>query len=470
LYNYVHDIIFVLGRPGGMSGCSGITHAGQAETQSEGRRSHGMERVGVVTYQNRPDHLARLVEQIDGFKDLRPDDRVLLKPNLVMWDSIYPFPKYGVLTTSLVMEEMVRLLKEYGCAKISIGEGSIVDQGLGSNTKAAFAGLGYHRLREKYGVQLVDFNEGPFEQVEFDGYALDISSHARQTDFLINLPVLKTHSSTKVSLGLKNLKGCLHQQSKMFCHQKERALDSFISRLAMTLRPSLTLIDGIYALEKGPVINGRAYRADLLIASRDPYAADVAGVRLLGFNPDSIEHLRHYGELRGLSPADVEFVGENIDDNALPLEWDWSWLPDNSGPDAFARMGLQGIYFPKYDHTLCSTCSYLNNYLLLTLMGAYARHPFSDMEFLGGKDCLSQGGYSKTFLFGKCAARLNRDNDAITEAVAIRGCPPTKEEILEKLNLHGIKADDSTYAAYRESQFRRYRNSQVFREQDFQVV
>jgi uncharacterized protein (DUF362 family) len=386
-----------------------------------------------------------------------------------MWDSVYPYPKFGVLTTSLLVEEMVRLLKSYGYNNITIGEGSIVDRAFGSDTKAAFAGLGYHVLRDRYGVQLVDFNDGPFERVDFDGYQLDISSHVLETDFLVNMPVLKTHSNTKVSLGLKNLKGCLHTRSKMFCHHTELPLDGFVSRLAPAIQPALTVIDGIYALEKGPVVNGRAYRNNLIIASTDPFAADAVGAKVLGFEPSEIDHIREYGQMQGLSFDDVDVIGEKIEDVALPLSWDWTWLPDGSGPEAFGRLGMAGVYFPKYDNTICSGCSYLNNYLLVSLIGAYAQQPFSGMEFLGGKNCRSQGGYNKSFLFGKCAVELNKDNPLITEAVPLPGCPPAKEQILETLNLHGIRANDQAYADYRASIFKRYRNKAVFSEEHFQI-
>lgn len=426
-------------------------------------------RVSIVKFADRRESVAEAVERIAGLRNLRPDDRVLLKPNLVMWDSTYPYPKYGVLTSSLVMEEMVKLLKEYGCSKIAIGEGTIIDKGLGSDTKTAFAGLGYHKLRDRYGVTLLDFNEGPFESVDFDGYSLDVSSHVRNTDFFINMPVLKTHSSTKVSLGLKNLKGCLHARSKMFCHHAELSLDGFISRLAAAIRPALTVVDGIYALEKGPVMNGRAYRTDMILAANEPYAADAAGAALLGFHPDEIAHLHQYGRECGLSWHDVEVVGESIDDLARPLEWDWNWLSDDTGPEAFARQNITNIYFPKYDQSLCSGCSYLNTYLLVTLMGAHARQPFSNMEFLGGKNCRSRGGYDKSFLFGKCAIAANKDNAAVSQAIPIRGCPPSRESILEALKQNGIRANDRFYAEYRTTLYNRYRNQAVFAADHFRV-
>ncbi|MCW3490358.1 DUF362 domain-containing protein [Dethiobacter alkaliphilus] len=426
--------------------------------------------VSITRFSNDHSSIADAIGKINGFAKLHAGDRVLLKPNLVMWDRIYPFPKYGVLTTSVVMEGVVRALKEYGCTRIAIGEGAIVDKGLGSDTRAAFAGLGYHKLRDRYGVELVDFNDGPFVQTDFGGYSLDVAAHVLETDFLINLPVLKTHSNTKVSLGFKNLKGCLNVKSKMFCHHTELPLEGFVCALGERIKPALTLIDGIYALEKGPVVNGRAYRTDVLIASTDMFAADVAGARVLGFAPEDIAYLQQYAARYNRSFDDMEVIGEQIKDVAHSLEWDWAWLEDNSGPEAFIRQGIKGIHFPKYDNTICSGCSYLNNYLLIALMGAYAKAPFADMEFLGGKASRSKGGFAKTFLFGKCAIHANHNNPHISEAVPIKGCPPDIPRILETLTSQGIPADDRAYAAYRAALAKRYENREEYVEEHFSVM
>jgi uncharacterized protein (DUF362 family) len=368
-----------------------------------------------------------------------------------------------------VVEETVKLLSEMGCSRISIGESTIEDRELGSDTKNAFAGLGYGLLAKKYGVKLHDFNDGPFTKVDFGDYSLEISDHALAADFLINLPVLKTHSNTKVSLGFKNLKGCLRTKSKMFCHHRELPLDSFICRIGEKLSPQLTLTDGIYALEKGPAINGKAHRTDVLVASGDMFSADVTGAQLLGFAAGDILHLREYAASHGrpLDGSDTEVHGGSVEEYARPLEWDWKWQEDDSGPDAFKRLGITGLSFPKYDHTLCSACSYLNNLMLVSLIGAFKGEPFGGIEFLGGKNACSGGGFNKTFLFGSCAIRANRDNPHIRESVKIKGCPPTVSGILRALNDHGITADIEAYKLYRNSQAAKYCDQSGFMEDHF---
>lgn len=431
----------------------------------------GSRQVSLVKFNDQRASIRRAIEMCDGFKELDPAKKVLLKPNLVMWDEVLPFPKFGVITTALVVEETVRLLKEQGCNDITIAEAATEDKEINSGTLTAYRGMNYALLEKKYGVKLLDLNRGPFQKIDFDGFSLDIAVPILETDFMINLPVLKTHNSTRVSLGFKNLKGCLARRSKIFCHHPETPLNRFIQRLGERLAPALTLIDGIYALDRGPALNGTAHRADILIASRDMFSADVVGTMLLGMDPAEIGHLAEHAFRHDLplDGSNLEIKGEKLSDHKRQLKWDWGWLEDNSGPTAFGRMGIQGIHYPKYDDTICSGCSFLNNMVLILLLGSYTGEPFDNIEFLTGKIARSRGGFNKTFLFGNCIIRANRDNPCIKEAVPIRGCPPRAQDIVSILNEHGVKADFDSYVQYRNSLAARYDDQPQFREDHFTV-
>ena len=431
----------------------------------------GLKKVSLVKFDDQRANIRRAVEMCEGLEGLNPSKRVLLKPNLVMWDEVLPFPKYGVITTALVVEEMVKLLKEHGCDDITIAEATTEDKEINSSTLAAYRGMGYPMLEKKYGVKLLDLNRGPFEKVEFDGFTLDIALPVLETDFLINLPALKTHNSTRVTLGFKNLKGCLARRSKIFCHHPEIPLNQFVQRIGEKLAPALTLIDGIYALDRGPALNGTAHRADILIASRDMFAADVIGTMIMGMDPAEIGHLAEHARRHNL-PLDgsgIEIKGEILSDHVRPLKWDWGWLEDNSGPTAFGRMGISGIHYPKYDDTICSGCSFLNNMVLILILGAYTGEPFDNLEFLVGKVARSKGGFKKTFLFGNCIIRTNRDNPCINEAVPIKGCPPRAQDIVRILKEQGINADFDNYVQYRNSLAIRYDDQPQYQERHYTI-
>ena len=52
--------------------------------------------------------------------------KIFVKPNIVFWTSQVNFLKWGVITTSKVVEGVVKYLKECGASDIAIGEGSVL--------------------------------------------------------------------------------------------------------------------------------------------------------------------------------------------------------------------------------------------------------------------------------------------------------------------------------------------------------
>lgn len=67
-----------------------------------------------------------------------------------------PFPPFGVVTTSAVIGALVRILAENGFKNLTIGEGPV--NVLKSKGDAIYTALGYDKLQERYGVQVVNFN------------------------------------------------------------------------------------------------------------------------------------------------------------------------------------------------------------------------------------------------------------------------------------------------------------------------
>ena len=246
--------------------------------------------VSIVKVTDVYESLQESLRLSDGLIGLKTTDRILIKPNIVSWDFDLPFPPYGVVTTSAVIGALVRILSEHGFRDLTIGEGSLPK--LRSQGDVVYEALGYKKLQDRYGVKLVDFNQGEFVPVDYgDGFTLDIAKDALEADKIINVPVLKTHNQAKVSLGIKNLKGCLSKKSKQYCHGVGDAELSFtFPRIIEKLPVALTIIDGLYTLEKGPGPTGKAFRKDILIASRDSFACDLVGANILGYPANEVPH------------------------------------------------------------------------------------------------------------------------------------------------------------------------------------
>lgn len=414
--------------------------------------------VALGTYSPGADSLKKTIDLAGGFARLKPTDRVMIKPNLVAWDDQYPIAPFGVYTTTRLVEDLIVCLKEFGCSKIAIGEGSVVIK-KGVGTMAAYEGLGYTALAKKYGVALVDLNESEAEVFEYqDGMELHIAKDAMEQDFFINFPVLKTHGQTKVSLGLKNLKGCLKLKSKRHCHNPDSHLEFAFSHIADFVKPALTLVDGIYALEKGALHFGNAYRKDLIVASTDILAADLAAAQTIGYAGDTIDHFKHYASRHGqsVSLSDYTLVGESMENHVKPLKWDWSWTPDNTGPGIFAKLGITGTALPKYDETLCSGCSPIANLSNILVLSAFKGQPLPSVEILNGKKMQPRTGYDKTVLLGNCMIKANKDHGNIREAVQVKGCPPSEDEVVKALQNVGLDVNILAYYGYMKQQSEKY--------------
>jgi uncharacterized protein (DUF362 family) len=405
--------------------------------------------VAVVRYEGPLESVRRAVGLSCGLDRMPSQARVFVKPNIVFWTRAVPFPKWGVITTTRVVEDMIVLLKERGIDDITIGEGMVtMSPGDLETPSHAFETLGYGALKRKFGVKCLNVFERPFRPVALgDGFQLRFNVDALASDFIVNLPVMKSHNQTVVSLGIKNLKGLIDIASRKRCHsmQPGRDLHTWVARLADKLPPMLTLIDGIYTNERGPGFDGRMHRSNVLVASSDVLSADLVGARILGHAPEKVPHLVHAARNRGRSTdmADVDVVGEKIGDFVRYHEYDFHYSDTADGilPVPLAQEGLKGVFYRKYDLSMCTYCSAVNGIMLSAIRHAWQGTPWDGVEVLTGKSMQPTPGMQKTILIGKCMYKAHKDSPAIRELIAVKGCPPQPKGLLNALRRAGIAAD-----------------------------
>jgi uncharacterized protein (DUF362 family) len=378
------------------------------------QRKRSLMVVSVVRLQEPPQSLREAIALCGGLDGVGRDDKILIKPNICLSEWM---PPYGVVTTTSVVEGLVRLLVERGCQNISIGEGPVDVFGL--SIHKGYRRMGIDTIAKRYGVKLVDLNQGPFRQVDLDGLKVQIAEAAFENDFLINVPVLKTHNQVMVSMGFKNLKGFLSPASKIKFHGTNR-LNHLIRLLSEAVRPDLTIIDGTYALESGPdTVLGKAYRTNLMIASRDAYACDVVGATLLGIDPSEVIYLREYAEAHGipLGAAGIEIRGEeNI--QALVRKLDWRV---NVAEQLFSPAGITGLSVPHPGETFCSRCYAAFGYSLIALVRDNPGSDFGNAAICCGREAIPNGDAQRVILYGDCAAK---SNNGLKDVYRVAGCPP----------------------------------------------
>lgn len=376
--------------------------------------------VSVVRFDDSLASIRQAIELCDGFAKLDKRARILIKPN-ISYSGLLPIPPYGMFTTATMVQGVLQALLEYGCNTVCIGEGSI-SKVLGSRMERGYVRTGIRDVAKKYDVKLFDLSQGPFEMRECGDSKVGISKMVLDADFIVNLPVLKTHSQVKVSLGFKNLKGCLDANSRKLFHKK--GLEHFIYLLNELIKCDLTIIDGIYMLEKGPdTVLGVAHRKDLIIASRDTFACDCIGATILGINPSEVDHLKEYAEVHKL-PLDVAMIqtrGLNIETVKENLQW----MPNED--DLLRPAGITGLYVPHPGQGVCSAC-YTNLILALVMLSRLSpRQSFNDTVILSGSELIAADTSQMSVLYGNCAIRRNK---LAEHALQIEGCPPSLMDTL----------------------------------------
>jgi uncharacterized protein (DUF362 family) len=202
------------------------------------------------------------------------------------------YKKFETATTTdpAVLDAFLKLLRErYSSADIFVFE----NDATGTLTDNIFPYLGISQVAEKHGIRWVNLSRGEWFPKKIDGYhfkELDVSRVVEECDYVINHPKLKTHSRTKITVGLKNMYSLFKYKRKVEYH---RFLDDAIVDINLANKVDYTLVDGFLAHEgnRGP-INGTMKKVGLFIGGADIVAVDTLCARLMKFHPNFIAHIR----------------------------------------------------------------------------------------------------------------------------------------------------------------------------------
>ncbi|HSB07818.1 MAG TPA: DUF362 domain-containing protein [Thermodesulfobacteriota bacterium] len=226
------------------------------------------------------------VDLIGGFgKSLKSQDRILLKPNFNSDD-----PPPGSTSVDF-LTAVIDLLREHGCTRIYVGDGS---GRAWVPTGNVFRNLGLVSQMAKIGVPLLDFEQSKYLDVPIGGEFLDVIAYPKdleKIDKIIYLPTMKTHYLAGFSMSLKLTVGFVHLADRAILHSDNNL---FVSQRAtemnIPLKPDLIIMDGrVSFISGGPAI-GLAVHPGVVLASGDQVALDIQGIRLLQ-NYAAVNHL-----------------------------------------------------------------------------------------------------------------------------------------------------------------------------------
>jgi uncharacterized protein (DUF362 family)/Pyruvate/2-oxoacid:ferredoxin oxidoreductase delta subunit len=298
--------------------------------------------------------LRQAIDLIGGIETfVKKGDHVLLKPNLLYGKA----PEKAVTTHPSIVRGMIQIIREAEGIPF-IGD----SPSIGSLMRAAEK-AGIKRVADEMNCPLVEFDqpvlppkggEKFFKQLEIDRTVLE-------ADVIINLPKWKTHGLMLLTLGVKNLFGCVPGTKKALWHlragEDRKVFAQMLVDLYEIVNPSLTLLDGILGMEGNGPNSGHPVQLGLLLASRDPVSLDQIVCELLGLPRESLPTNRVALE-KGLAKDGIEVVGERVEEVRIPH----FRLPTLSEPawnlPGFLRRALKNALTskPVFDEELCDNC------------------------------------------------------------------------------------------------------------------
>jgi uncharacterized protein (DUF362 family) len=235
--------------------------------------------------------------------------RVFLKPNMVEYES-----HSAINTHPHVVAAAAAAFAAAGAREVVIGEGP----GHRRDVEYLLAGTGLDDVLREDRLRFVDLNHDDVRLVplrsRFMGLdALWLPVALLQSDFIVSMPKLKTHHLAGLTASMKNLfgvvPGAVYGWPKNLLHFK--GIEHSIVDLTATIRPNLSIVDGIVAMEGDGPIMGRPRPMGFLAMGSDLPAVDATCARIIGLDPAKVPYLSiASGFLGNVDDAHVEQRGE----------------------------------------------------------------------------------------------------------------------------------------------------------------
>jgi uncharacterized protein (DUF362 family)/NAD-dependent dihydropyrimidine dehydrogenase PreA subunit len=251
-----------------------------------------------------------LDELLEPFKDelsrVKRGDLVLLKPNLL---SGHP-PEDAVTTHPVFLEAVLRYFLDCG-AKPVIGDSP---SPVHKDIEQIFEITGLTKLRKQYNVPLVHFDRKGWNLKRIRGREYPIAKSIDEADFVINLPKVKTHNLTILTLGVKNMYGVIPGFRKAFLHKEyPNAVDFSEVNLDIYLlsKSFLTIYDGIIGMEgEGPASGGDPVSLGFILATNCAMSADLFIADFLGLQRNRFPLFLALKRRGFDAERDVEYCGD----------------------------------------------------------------------------------------------------------------------------------------------------------------
>ena len=289
----------------------------------------------IVRYPNSQKGVNNLNEAIDRSIELlhkggirhfvKPGDRVLIKVNICGGNSINP----ASFTSLDVVKHVVDEVLDAGADQILICDADMIWTKFWPAVQAMSPRWDEWVKKKGEKVKLVNLSETELVYFDFGDETVFqenekpnqeiVSKEMLYADVIINIPAMKMHQFTSVTLGMKNMYGTLPKVDKFYYHKK--GLEDVLYWVNWAFSPTLTIIDGSIGGEAWGPLDPTALEYKTIVASNNVVWADAMAAKLMGFESPfkDIPYLRtareKMGEARSLLheiPKEIYFTPSQL--------------------------------------------------------------------------------------------------------------------------------------------------------------
>jgi len=263
--------------------------------------------LAAVKSQSYPTAVAEAILILGGMERfVARGDRVFVKPN-IGWDRT---PEQGANTHPEIVAEICRLCFKAGAKEVTVGDVTC------NAAERTYNRSGIKEAALKQGAAVVLITDSELTEVDFGPHSLGrwpVIRKILECDKLINVPVVKHHSLSGLTAGMKNWFGALAGPRNKL-HQD---IDFSIAELARLFNPTLTIQDATRVMQKGGPTGGRP--DDLIafhtvVASTDPAAAESYVCRYLAKKPADFPFIKMAADfgLGDMNPPENRLVVKEL--------------------------------------------------------------------------------------------------------------------------------------------------------------
>jgi uncharacterized protein (DUF362 family) len=234
----------------------------------------------------------KAIKSFGGMRNfVKQNQTVVIKPN-IGWDTI---PEKGANTNPKLVSQIVKHCLDAGAKDVYV-----FDHTCDSWTNC-YSNSGIEKAAKEAGAKMVSGNsESYYQTVSVDkGKRLKettVHELILESDVFINVPILKSHGGTGITVSMKNLMGVVWD--RRYWHRND--LHQCIADYATFRKPDLNIVDAYYVMKKnGPrgVSKADVVTMKSQIISTDIVAADAAAAKLFGLKPHEVDYIKFADEM-----------------------------------------------------------------------------------------------------------------------------------------------------------------------------